>query len=141
MHPFHALRRSLLLTVVSCLAVGCATNVHTECALGQQAMRSESLYFGTNKASGGTVTDAEWQTFLNEEVTPRFPDGLSVIKVSGQWKPSTGPVVVEASHVLNVVHPNLPKQQRAFEEIVASYKARFSQESVLRVSTLACATF
>ncbi len=104
-------------------------------------MHSELLYFGTNKASGGTVTDVEWQSFLNEEITPRFPDGLSVVKVSGQWKAKTGPIVAEASHVLNIVHLNLPKQQRDFGEIVALYKSRFSQESVLQVSTPACVAF
>lgn len=141
MHAFRALERSLPVLAVAGLAAGCAAPPQLKCAVGQQPMRSESLYFGTNKATGGTVTDAEWQAFLNEEITPRFPDGLSVARVSGQWKSNNGTIVVEASQVLSVVHLNLPKQQRAFKEILAAYKTRFSQESVLQVSTPACVAF
>jgi hypothetical protein len=141
MHTSPVLWRSLLFAAVLCLTAGCASQTQLTCAEGQELMRSESLYFGTNKPGSGIVTESEWQAFLNEEVTPRFPDGLSIFRATGQWKPKTGPVVVEASYVLNVIHLNKPKQYAAFAELVAAYKTRFSQETVLQVSAPACAAF
>ncbi len=54
------------------------------CPNGQNAMTSESLYFGMAKPDG-TVTALEWQGILNESITPRSPEGLSVWPASGQW--------------------------------------------------------
>ena len=42
------------------------------------------LYFGREIDTGREVSEAEWASFLNDEVTPRFPDGLSV-RVSRMW--------------------------------------------------------
>jgi hypothetical protein len=35
----------------------------------------DTLYFGTQKPEGGVVSDAEWQQFLSDEITSRFPSG------------------------------------------------------------------
>jgi len=37
-----------------------------------------------------TVSEEDWQRFLNVEVTPRFPDGLTVYDVYGQYRGSDG---------------------------------------------------
>lgn len=103
-------------------------------------MTSELLYFGTTKKDGGAVSEVEWQTFLREVVTPRFPDGLTVLRATGQWKTKTE-ILSEATYVLNVVHPGAAKNGQALVEIVDEYKKRFAQESVLRVSSPACAAF
>src|SRR5688500_2481254 len=41
------------------------------------------LFFGTAKPNG-VVTDEEFLLFLDQEVTPRFPDGLTLLKGDGQ---------------------------------------------------------
>lgn len=96
------------------------------------------LYFGTDKPGGGKVTTEDWDKFLEEEVTPRFPDGLTVLKGYGQFKDSGGKIVREASIILVLFYT---KKQRAavnqkIEEVRDSYKKRFNQESVLRVDFL-----
>ena len=48
------------------------------------------LYFGE-------ISPAQWTAFLDEEVTPRFPDGLSVIDVQGQWRNRQGAIGRERS--------------------------------------------
>jgi hypothetical protein len=103
-------------------------------------MTNESLYFGTAKP-GGTVTAADWQDFLNETITPRFPEGLSVWSASGQWKSAEGHIVHEDSHVVNVVHPGSLAANAALEEIVNKYKTAFQQEAVLRVRGPVCVSF
>ncbi len=122
------------------LAAGCASTGRPACAPGQQAMLSEALYFGTSKP-GGVVTAADWQAFLDEVVTPRFPQGLSVWRAAGQWKSEAGPIVSEASYVLNIVHAGAAAERQALGDIVAAYKTRFQQEAVLRVQGAVCASF
>ncbi len=61
------------------------------------------LLFGRTRP-GGVVTEPEWQDFLATAVTPRFPDGLTVLQGSGQWRsPVTGRISAEPSTVVEIV--------------------------------------
>jgi hypothetical protein len=111
------------------------------CAVGDSALVRETLYFGRNRPRGGNVSDAEWQTFLAEVVTPRFPAGLTVLEATGQWKGATGAVEQEQSEVVTLFHPNDEASRRAVQEIAAEYKRRFQQEAVLRERAPTCAAF
>ena len=91
------------------------------------------LYFGTQKPGGAPVTDAEWGAFLNEEVTPRFPDGLTVLTGNGQWRNAQGVITKETSAVLVILYEPSAEKEVAIEDIRAAYKDRFEQESVMRV--------
>ena len=95
------------------------------------------LYFGLTKRDGSTMTDVEWSRFVDEVITPRFPDGFTVVDGRGQWRNREGRVVKESSRVFIVVYPK--KQRRPagqkLDEIRDEYKKRFDQESVLRVDT------
>jgi hypothetical protein len=97
-------------------------------------MRTE-LYFGTDKPGGGKVAAEDWDKFLETEVTPRFPDGFTVLEGYGQFKDSGGKIVREASKVLVLFYPKKSRQtvDPKIEEIRASYKKMFNQESVLRL--------
>ncbi|MBM3648838.1 MAG: DUF3574 domain-containing protein [Alphaproteobacteria bacterium] len=99
------------------------------------------LYFGRDKPAGGEVSEAEWQAFLAEIVTPRFPDGLSVIDVAGQYRESTGRIVRERSKRLVIVSFDAPAHRIRVDEITAAYKQRHGQQSVLRVERPVCAGF
>jgi len=107
------------------------------CPNGQQVAVHELLYFGTDKPSGN-VTPQDWAQFLGETVTPRFPEGLTAWQASGQWRSASGAVVQEPSYVLSLVHSESATAEKAIQEIVASYKARFQQEAVLRVKSSVC---
>lgn len=58
---------------------------------GQEMLKTE-LFFGRGIPGGGLVSETEWQAFLEKEVTPRFPDGLSAFEVQGQWRDVQGKV-------------------------------------------------
>lgn len=104
-------------------------------------MVRETLYFGRNRPGGGTVSDAEWQSFLDHVLTPRFPAGLTVMVASGQWKGQTGVVEQERSNVVTVFHPGDAASLRAIQEVTLEYKRRFGQEAVLRERASTCAAF
>ena len=121
-------------------ATNTAPSVTISCPDNAQAMISESLYYGTSKPKGA-VTAQDWQAFLNEVVTPKFPQGLSVWQASGQWKSEAGPVISEASYVLNIIHAGTSPEDQALSDVVSNYKTRFQQEAVLRVRSRVCASF
>jgi hypothetical protein len=97
----------------------------------QQEM--DTLYFGTQKPEGGIVSDAEWQQFLAEEITTRFPSGLTTWEASGQWRDEHNVIERERTHIVQVVHPESREVEKQIDAIIALYKKRFAQEAVFRV--------
>ena len=134
--------RSNALLFLPCIALvtACTSLDPQSCPGGQRAMIAEYLYFGTAKPDGQVSAD-DWRRFVDEVVTPKFPQGLSVWQASGQWKSDVGPIVREPSYVLNVVHERGEVNDAAIDSIMNAYKARFRQEAVLRVRSSACVSF
>jgi hypothetical protein len=97
------------------------------------------LYFGRDKQGGGEVSEAEWAAFLADVVTPRFPDGLSVLDVTGQAREPSGSIVRERTKLLVVVVFDAPAHQAKAREIVEAYNKRFGQRSVFRTERPVCA--
>lgn len=98
-----------------------------------------TLYFGTLKQSKGTVSELEWQMFLRDEVTTRFPAGLTVWEAQGQWRTSTGTIEHERSKVLLLVHPDTPAAKTSVQAVIERYRKGFDQESVLWETARVCA--
>ena len=92
------------------------------------------LFFGTAKPTG-VVTEEEFRTFVDEQVTPRFPDGLTVLKGDGQFRGEDDIVIKEQSFVLILLYPydTFKKSSQKIQRIRDLYKDTFDQESVLRV--------
>jgi hypothetical protein len=93
------------------------------------------LYFGFNKKDGSEVTEEEWKQFLAEIVTPRFPDGFTVLDSVGQFRSSSGVIVRERSRVLILLYPKRSRSasRAKIDEIRVAYRKLFDQESVLRM--------
>jgi hypothetical protein len=111
------------------------------CRAGSEAYVRLELLFGTGRKGGGEISEAEWRAFLDAEVTPRFPDGLTVLSGYGQWRNPAGVIAKEGSKVLIVWHKPQPGTDAKIETIRAAYKARFGQESVLRADGASCVSF
>jgi hypothetical protein len=117
--------------------VGCGTTNGIPCGGYGRLSVQELLYLGTETPSGH-VTPQAWAQFLSETVTPRFPEGLSTWQAAGQWRSASGKIIREPSYVLSLVHPDDARPNEAVQEIIASYKTRFQQEAVLRVTSVVC---
>ena len=111
------------------------------CDPGDSALVRDVIYLGRNRPDGGVVSDAEWRGFLDSVVTPRFPDGLTVVEARGQWRGRGGTVEREQAEVLTLFHPDDAVSRRAVDELAAEYKRRFGQEAVLRERVAACTRF
>jgi hypothetical protein len=109
------------------------------CAAPLKPALEIDLYFGRDKTGGGEVSEAEWASFLAAIVTPRFPDGLSVINVEGQAREPAGRIVRERTKLLVVVVFDAPAHQGRVREIVEAYSSRFGQHGVFRSEHAVCA--
>jgi hypothetical protein len=104
------------------------------CRSGSRPYSRVELYLG------GAHADAAWRDFLAKVVTPRFPDGLTVIEGAGQWRGPRG-IERERSRVIVILYQPDATSDRRVEAIREAYKARFKQHSVLRVDSTACVSF
>ena len=144
MHAWRISRLLLWVCVGMCVcapAVLAADDGVFICRFGDLFIRTE-LFFGLGRANGPNVTEEEFRTFLAEQVTPRFPDGLTVLTGRGQFRNSSGDIEREPSKLVIILYP--PDQENAhrkIEKIREEYKAAFQQESVLRADSTACVSF
>lgn len=105
--------------------------------VGAEPWIRTELYFGTTMPDGTTITDGDWQEFLDEEITPRFPAGLTVLEGYGQFLTSQGVIAEEESIVLIIFYPAgaVEASSASLEEIRDAYEEEFEQESVLRADS------
>jgi hypothetical protein len=102
------------------------------------------LYFGLGPADApdkGT-SEAGWRDFLDKEVTSRFPAGLSVVDVYGQWqgKNEKAPERIR-SKMLVIDYPSTADNAARIEAIRSAWKQRTGDQSVLKVTQHADVSF
>ena len=138
--------KRLWIAVVSVLVllvfVACAPSTdEASCPEGSERFDEYRLFFGRNIGDAEGVSDDDWQAFLADTVTPRFPDGLSVFDAAGQWRNSQGEIVRERSKMVLILAVPDSDVTLKLDRITREYKQRFNQESVLRVTDSACVAF
>jgi hypothetical protein len=101
----------------------------------EKILTKEELYFGLSKPAGGTVSEAEWQLFLNLAIAPRFPAGLTVVAAEGQYLNNSNELTKENTKLVILIYENSPTKNQAIAQIIDIYKRMFDQESVLRVTS------
>jgi hypothetical protein len=127
--------------VVALGGCGALPSPPSACGKTFEPFDRDTLYFGRATPSGGQVSDAEWTAFLDENVTPAFPQGLTVTDAAGQWRSTSGDVVREPSKLVVLLHPRSDKDDAAIAGIVGAYRLRFAQESVLQERQAVCVRF
>ncbi|WP_392669675.1 DUF3574 domain-containing protein [Streptomyces sp. LN785] len=102
------------------------------------------LFFGTERPDGGPdVTDRQFLAFVDEEVTPRFPKGLTIQDGRGQWRDSHGVIERERSYELILLYPATEARMRdpQIERIRDAYEKAYAQDSVARLEERTTAEF
>jgi hypothetical protein len=119
------------------VSIGSASAQVLSCAPPQKPMVDVEFLLGRGKAS-----DARWRQFLAREVTPRFPDGLTVHETTGQWRdPQRNVVVREKSRVMRIIVAADEPANDKIAAVAAAYKKQFAQKSVGIVTRPACVSF
>lgn len=112
-------------------------SVVMECGVASAAQVRTTLYFGLARPKG-SVSELEWQVFLRDEVTKRFPSGLTVWEAEGQWRTPAGSIDREQSKVLLLVHPDTAAARQSVQGVIDAYRKSFDQQSVLWESARVC---
>jgi hypothetical protein len=130
------MKRKYVIFITALLSQTVPAGAQLTCNAPQQPMLDVELLLGR-----GGKPDAKWRQFLAREVTPRFPDGLTVYETYGQWRdPKRNVIVRERSRVLRIIVPaDLPSDKIA--AVAEAYKTQFSQKSVGIVTRPACVSF
>lgn len=108
---------------------------------GAEAFARTELFFGLSRP-GGVVPEQDFKGFVDAYVTPRFPEGLTLISGVGQFRDASGTTIVEGSKLLILLYPRRDRDaDRRIEQIRSDYKRAFQQQSVLRSDDASCVSF
>ncbi|MEU4727987.1 DUF3574 domain-containing protein [Streptomyces sp. NPDC023588] len=105
---------------------------HTDVGKPYQETR---LYFGTERPDGrGPITKPDFMRFLDREITPSFPEGLTVHDGYGQWRGKDGKAIRETSYEVVLLYPEKEAGERSvrIERIRQAYEKQYQQDSVGR---------
>jgi hypothetical protein len=134
-------RLTISLVAMLALATG-AVAQPLACNTPQKAQQIAELMFGRKIGDRVAVTEAQWASFVDREITPRFPDGLTVVDARGQWRdPDKNRIVREPSKLVTIVLPGKLEDAERLNEIAEAYKKRFQQQSVAIILRPACVSF
>jgi uncharacterized protein DUF3574 len=106
---------------------------------GDPFVRTE-LFFGLSRP-GGRISQRQFDRFVDDKITPRFPDGLTLLSGRGQFRLDDGDIVEEGSKVLVLLHEGGDSRSADIDAIRAEYVDQFDQQSVLRTDTTSCVGF
>ena len=124
------------LCTILLLAQTAVASGQLSCAPPLKPMLDIELMLGRGKAN-----EMRWAQFLAREVTPRFPDGLTVYETTGQWRnPVTKIISRERSRVLRIIAPAATPPDK-IAAVADAYKKQFRQKSVGIVTREVCASF
>ncbi len=100
------------------------------------------LFFGRGIPGRAPLSNAEWADFTATVITPRFPDGLTILDGDGQWRnPTTATIGREHTKIVLIAARPAPDLASRIDEIRDAYRARFHQVSVGVITTPACGAF
>ncbi len=130
------------------MVAGCAGPASVCPPSASHEMLVAELFFGRSIAPayrhelGAAVTDAEWAAFMRDVLTPAFPDGLTAVDATGQWRnPATGVITQDPSTLVIVAAPDTDATHQRLDEVMARYREQFHQQLVGLVLRRDCANF
>lgn len=113
---------------------GCASPPKPQaCPAGQTPLRTAQLFLGA-----GAPGDRDLRRFVDQEITPRFPDGVTVVDGGDQWKGSANRMIRQASKVVLVVLPAGGDSQGKVEAVRTAYRSKFRQDPPVVLPPPAC---
>lgn len=131
----------VVLGLHACKTTQSDSGARTSARTDNDLVTRTELFFGLAIPTGGFVSDVEWKNFLEHEITPRFPEGLTILDASGQFLMQDKTLSKEPTKIVIIFHPASEAADSSIEMIRATYKKRFHQESVLRVSSAVGVSF
>jgi hypothetical protein len=88
---------TVMAPIVNTAKVPLEGDIYVRARLFGELFARTELFFGSAKPDGSTVTEEEFRLFLGQQVTPRFPDGLTLVVGLGQFRDVSGVIMQERS--------------------------------------------
>jgi recombinational DNA repair protein (RecF pathway) len=124
------IRPATIVMAVTLLLNACATTQRTD------------LYFGRSIPGGGMVSEAQWKSFSDSVVSPRFPEGYTASEATGKWMDTDiHTTITEPTMVLTFIGKKSKTRQSNLDTIIQVYRRQFQQQAVLRLDTKAQVKF
>jgi len=134
--------RATVAIILALASSGGADAQSPECGAGLKPREVAELLFGRNIGDRLGVSESQWGRFVDRKISPRFPDGLTVLDAKGEWRDTARKTIVhEPSKLVEIVLPGKPDDIDALNRIAQAYKTRFRQQSVIIVVRSACVSF
>lgn len=131
------MRRAGIYVALAGLALaGCATAPKPACPVGQAQMRTAQLFLEAKAPA--RLSDADLRRFVEQEVTPRFPNGVTMVAGGGRWKGAQNRMIRDAAKVVLIVLPAKGDPQASVEAVRTAYRTRFNQNAVVVMPPPAC---
>ena len=110
------------------------------CPSGQERLRTAQLFLG-RQTPGLAIAPWDLQRFVDQEITPRFPDGVTVLDGGAQWQGNENILIRDAAKVVLIVLPVRGDPTTRVEAVRSAYRQKFNQDSVVVVGQPACVEF
>jgi hypothetical protein len=128
--------------LVSLLGVAAAEGVHAACPAGADEKVVVELFFGRNIAARTGVSEQAFRRFVDQQVTPRFPDGFTIFDTRGQYRQRNSMQIIrEPGKYMLIALGDEARDWPRVVEMVAVYKRAFEQQSVGVISRRSCVMF
>jgi hypothetical protein len=132
----------LIVTTTAVTTWPAGTAAQTACGGAQQPKQMAELLLGRDRPGRAPVSEKAFRSFVAHEITPRFPNGLTVMDAAGQWRdPARGKTIREPSKVVQILLPGGPDDAANLDAIAGAYKRQFRQHSVGVVVWATCVQF
>jgi hypothetical protein len=110
------------------------------CAVGEPMVET-MLFLGLARPAG-SVSEEEFNRFVETEVVPRWREGFTILSGLGLWYSEQRQIAErEPSRVLVRFHDGSAEASSGIEAIRSAYVRAFTQDAVLRTDRAACADF
>ena len=136
-------RSAVAVLAVCASMLSCSSEAQTNpCPDGTEPYTEYRLFFGRGDADNPrVVSDEDWSKFLEDTVTVKFPDGLTVLDAYGQYTDPSGTFTKEDTKVLIILVPPDGDSASRIDRVIEEYKQRFVRSAVLRQVISTCAAF
>jgi hypothetical protein len=133
--------RAIVVAGAALAVAGCVTASGPACPPGGSDRLVADLLFGRKIGDVVGVSEQAFGRFVDREITPRFPAGLTITDSRGQYRHGDGRIVREPGKVVTIVLGDEARDLPRLAEVAAAYRRQFRQESVGVVTRRACVAF
>lgn len=116
------------------------TRTALACPAGQETLRTAQLFFARSAGEKPDFSEADFRAFMERELTPRFPRGLTVVEGGGPWRGDENRLIRDSAKIVQIVLPPNGDAQ-ALQAARSAWSEAYGREPVLLIAQPSCISF